>query len=245
MIYICGDLHGDVSIHKLNTTAWPIQNELTEDDVLIILGDFGLIWQPYPTKEEKYWMNWLLNKPCQIAFVDGNHENFDVIDSFPIIERWNGLVQPVFTNIDGKQIYRLRRGEVYNICDLKIFTFGGAKSYDQNNRVEFVSWWRQELPSYSELDNAYSNLEKHQFCVDFVLTHTAPYQVFKKLQDDFTHLKNHDIDCPCSRYLQLIADRIKFRGWHFGHFHKDNFDVPLCYFDKFFLHFNNKPFLLY
>lgn len=41
-------------------------------------------------------------------------------------------------------IYHLMRGQVYNICNKSIFTFGGASSIDRNLRVDGVSWWKEE-----------------------------------------------------------------------------------------------------
>ncbi len=242
MIYVCGDIHGSNDISKLNVQNWPAQKNMNESDILIILGDFGLFWDADQSKDEKYWLEWLLNKPCQIAFVDGNHENFDVIDKFPISEMYDGKVQAVYTNEKGKSVYRLCRGEIFNICDKKIFVMGGATSTDKAHRKEFLSWWKQENPSYAEIDNAFENLQKHNFQVDFVLTHTVPSKIHTMINKDFSFLANEK--CSCRDLLQSIYDKIQFKGWHFGHYHLDNKEDPMVYADKFFAHFNNEPFLL-
>lgn len=44
MFYITGDLHGEYDIHKLSSKRFPMGNNLTRDDYLIICGDFGLVW---------------------------------------------------------------------------------------------------------------------------------------------------------------------------------------------------------
>ena len=47
-IYITGDTHGDIDIHKLTADRWPEGLKLSRDDILIIAGDFGLVfslWQ--------------------------------------------------------------------------------------------------------------------------------------------------------------------------------------------------------
>jgi predicted phosphodiesterase len=243
MIYVCGDTHIPIDIHKLSVKNWPVQKTLTSKDWLIILGDFGGVWDLQESREEQFWMNWLLDKPCQIAFVDGNHENFNRIESIPVTRKHGGKVQKVFTNKKGKSIYRLRRGEVYSIGGQTIFTYGGAQSTDKGNRTEFLSWWRQEIPSHAELDNAYKNLEKHDFKVDFILTHTAPESVTDELLRDFSCL--YDVNCSCSNQLELIFKNIKhFKGWHFGHFHIDNGTNPHYIEGNFFCHYNNEPFLL-
>ena len=43
-VYVTGDTHGDIDWSKLNTTHFPEQKDLTEDDLVIIAGDFGGLW---------------------------------------------------------------------------------------------------------------------------------------------------------------------------------------------------------
>ena len=53
MIYVTGDCHGDY--RRFNTAVFPEQKEMTKDDVVIILGDFGLVWDySGENKTEKY-----------------------------------------------------------------------------------------------------------------------------------------------------------------------------------------------
>lgn len=42
MVYLTGDIHGRMGIRRLFQTEW--LTTATKDDVLIICGDFGLIW---------------------------------------------------------------------------------------------------------------------------------------------------------------------------------------------------------
>ena len=53
MIYITGDTHIPLDISKLNTTHFPQQSEMTKDDFVIVLGDFGLYWQTQDKKTLK------------------------------------------------------------------------------------------------------------------------------------------------------------------------------------------------
>ncbi|WP_246361985.1 metallophosphoesterase family protein [Paenibacillus alba] len=89
MIYITGDVHGSISIgRRLNTKNFPEQKKMTKDDFVIISGDFGLIWNG--DKEDQYWLKWLhKEKPFTTLFIDGNHENHDMLDAYPV-EIWNG-----------------------------------------------------------------------------------------------------------------------------------------------------------
>ena len=87
-VWITGDIHGNPQ--RFSTDNFPEQKEMTKDDVVIILGDFGLVWDySGENKTEKYWLDWLENKPFTTLFVDGNHDNFDRLDDYPI-EQWHG-----------------------------------------------------------------------------------------------------------------------------------------------------------
>ena len=88
MIFLTGDIHGNIDIKKLNTKNFPEQRNLTKNDVLIILGDFGL--NNKNVKQEKHFLDWLENKSFTVLFVDGNHEEFPVLNSYPVVEIYGG-----------------------------------------------------------------------------------------------------------------------------------------------------------
>lgn len=81
MIYITGDCHGDW--RRFSLDCFPEQKEMTRNDYVIICGDFGL-W--HDTSSERYWLDWLNNKPFTTLFVDGNHENYDRLNNFEEID---------------------------------------------------------------------------------------------------------------------------------------------------------------
>ena len=62
-IYLTGDCHGDYT--RFSTSAFPEQKEMTRDDYVIIMGDFGY-WDNSP--EQRYWRKWLEEKPFTIRF---------------------------------------------------------------------------------------------------------------------------------------------------------------------------------
>ena len=92
-IYVTGDTHGYNDIDKLTSHRWPEGRKLTKDDILIIAGDFGLVFYPYGGDSEKYWLDWLDECPWTTLFIDGNHENFDrLYNEYPCEERYGGPV---------------------------------------------------------------------------------------------------------------------------------------------------------
>ncbi len=229
-IYITGDTHGDV--RRLNTTSFYEQKEMTKDDYVIILGDFGLVWDyKGESREERNWLNWLEEKSFTTLFIDGNHENHDRLREMSV-EMWNGgkvhKVRP--------SVIHLMRGQVFNIDGLKIFTFGGASSHDIKDgilepgdprikkwwkdytklfRINKQSWWEGELPTKQEMAEGLINLEKNNWKVDYVMTHCTASSTTAIIGD------GHYGQDILTDYLQEIKDRLKFKKWFFGHHHID------------------------
>ena len=231
MIYITGDVHGDI-VERFNPVMMPGEDRWDENDILIVTGDFGLIMYPridlYADKiaQEKKKIEYLEKKPYTVLFCDGNHENFDrLLTEFPEEERYGGTVKRIARNV-----FWLRRSQVYTVSGASFFVFGGAYSPDKAKRTaddkmisdrfgcpdRHFTWWPQELPAKEEYDAATANLQARGMRVDYILTHTAPQtliQFMKKWPDD------HDREL--TGYLDWIYHEVSFRRWYFGHFHDD------------------------
>lgn len=239
MIYITGDTHSQ--FNRFSTARFPEQKEMTRDDYVIICGDFGGIWDfGLSSKEEAYWLKWLSAKPFTILFVDGNHENFDRLNKeFEVVDYHGGKAHKIRDNI-----YHLMRGYVFEFKGKKFFTFGGGKSHDvqdgilkiedypdlralekdyntrtfkynQMLRIEHISWWEEEMPNQEEMQRGLENLEKHNFEVDYVISHSAPQEVVS--------IFSHGCYKPdeLTTYLNTIAQQLKFDKWYFGHYHNN------------------------
>lgn len=236
MIYITGDCHSD--FRRFNTQNFPEQKEMTKDDYAIICGDFGGVWnKDTESRQEKNDMDWLESKPFTTLFIDGNHENFDRLYSYPV-EEWNGgkvhKIRP--------SVIHLMRGQVFELESKKFFTFGGASSHDINGgilepddpdfkkkkkrldegwlpyRVNHISWWKKELPSEEEMSEGIRNLSMHENKVDFVVSHccassTQAILGAGKYKPDIL-----------TDYLEKIHRTVSYSKWFFGHYH-DNRNV--------------------
>lgn len=207
MIYITGDTHIPIDITKLSSKRFPQQKEMTKEDYLIICGDFGGIFSG--DNEEKYWLKWLSDKKFTTLFIDGNHENFDLLNSFPENRFHGGNAHKI-----SDKIYHLMRGQVFEIDGKKIFTFGGASSHDKEYRTEGKNWWKAELPSDEEYKTAICNLNKSDNNVDIIITHCAPTSIQKEVNEKYDINKLTD-------FLEDLKNRITYSKWFFGHYHKD------------------------
>ena len=231
MIFITGDIHGNP--HRLNSASFTEQKEMTKDDYVIICGDFGMVWHYSETREEKYWLDWLEQKPFTTLFIDGNHENFERLYSYPVEEWHGGKVHKIRPSV-----MHLMRGEVFDIDDKKIFAFGGASSHDISDgildgdspylsqeiqkmrdegkymyRIEGISWWKQELPSDEEMKNGITNLKKVDNQVDYIITHSPSASIIAMLGKG---LYDQDV---LTRYLEDIKTNTSYRKWFAGHMH--------------------------
>ena len=207
MIYVTGDIHANLDIGKISTKRFPQQKQLGKNDYLIILGDFGLVWDG--SNEEMYWRNWLSQKSFTTLWLDGNHENFDYLKSFPEVAMFGGTVQKI-----APDIYHLLRGQVFTIEGKTFFVMGGAASHDRHHRKEHISWWKEEMPSSLEMESAINSLDKVGWKVDYVLTHCAPRSVQTMLEPWYEN-------DPLVSFLDRVRSDLIFKRWYFGHYHID------------------------
>ena len=99
MIYITGDTHNVIDFQKLSFKNWPQSRHLTHHDYLIVAGDFGVPWDNSST--DRKLLDWYDNRPYTVLFVDGNHENFDLLEQYPIIDKFGGKVSKILLTFIG------------------------------------------------------------------------------------------------------------------------------------------------
>lgn len=214
--FVTGDLHGEHDIHKLTRKRFKEGTNLTKDDVLIVVGDFGLVWSNPPTKQERYWIDWLNSRPWTTVFIDGNHENFNMLfddERYPVTGMFGGPVKKIADSV----IY-LMRGEVYLINGRSYFTMGGGLSIDTEHRREGISWWRQEEPSFAEWKKALNKAAKVQQ-VDYLLTHDAPDFIYDELHAE--KLLAYKVKNSVSDGLTALTSALSYKQAFSGHMHVD------------------------
>lgn len=210
--YIIGDVHGD-------QVLWDacISPMLKSGDRAFVLGDFGVgFWNGRYWSEETFY-DYLEQQPYMVCFVDGNHEDFNKLNSYPV-ESWHGgQVHRI-----RKNVIHLMRGEIFELEGKTIFTFGGGYSYDYARRAEGYDWWPQEMPSQEEYQHAYQNLEKHDWKVDYILTHTCPSETIAYMRTMQIGVKDLvEGERELNLFLDCIRAETSYQKWYFGHFHAD------------------------
>lgn len=243
-VFVTGDCHGDFARFTKRQRS-KSSLEIGENDYVIVCGDFGLIW--CKDKEFEYNLDWLSKLPFTLLWVQGNHENYDMIAEYPV-EMWNGGKT---RHIIRDKIVLLERGQIFNIAGCTFFTFGGASSHDVQGgildkedpyydvlRLEAIkaglpyriigkTWWKQELPTEEEMQEGLNNLKKVNYKVDYVITHCASnYVQYRVSLLPMSRDKKFEADA-LTDYFDKLESRLNYKRWFCGHYH-----INTCIDDK-------------
>lgn len=141
-LILSGDTHGTFDLDKIITFFQKQNTTYTKEDYLIICGDTGICG--YSETEEAKVRHILRNLPVTTLFIDGNHEDFEKLNAFPV-EKWHGGN----VHFIEKDIIHLMRGQIFNLGGITFFTFGGAYSPDRriSGGGHFMVSGRTSLPA--------------------------------------------------------------------------------------------------
>jgi hypothetical protein len=128
--------------------------------------------------------------PDNLSFIRGNHDSPEACHKHP-----KYLGDYGFKYVDGQEVFFL----------------SGADSIDKNQRIEGVSWWRNEQLSYRELQDAIDLYE----CVKpkHVISHDGPQSIVEKMFGVYGSTQTRTA-------LQLMLEAHKPELWYFGHWHR-------------------------
>lgn len=195
-IFILGDTHGD-----LEWTARQIrQAAALGADCVMQLGDFG-VWDG---EHGEAFLDGVsaaaraANLP--VYFIDGNHENFDLLYSYELDETGTRKLRDF--------LWHMPRGSVHVIDGVRIGCAGGGVSVDRRQRTPGVSWWPQEAINDEELASC-----KRMGKLDVLLSHDCPSSM------PMRHLKP-DLDSAAHRMrMNEIGAATQPDFWLHGHMH--------------------------
>ena len=200
MVYVTGDFHGDFERFNEKNIK-----KLKKGDYLIILGDFGFVWDG--SKKEADILKKIGKKKFYTLFLDGAYENHSLLSSYEETE----LLGSRAIHINGN-LYMLLRGEIYNICEKKFFAIGGTENPDNDSDSPSPFDF-----SKADAERAMANIIKENGQVDYIITHDAPSSVLEFLS--LTEASSSLI----TKLLQKISEMVKYSKWFFGKYHIDKY----------------------
>lgn len=202
MVYVTGDTHGDFSRFQSRAAR-----RLNKNDMLIVLGDFGFLWDG--SKEEQRLLKRLGKLKYPVLFLDGPHENYDLLKQYPVTE-WNGGRVQI---IDGNLMH-LMRGQVFTIDNETYFVCGGGEDPD----IDLRKYWEEAMPSAEEMLAGRQCLKDHSNKVDYILTHEPSGKARGFMGMKAANLARLN---GINAYLNLIEDAVEYKHWFFGSLHLD------------------------
>jgi 3-oxoacid CoA-transferase subunit A len=214
MIYLTGDTHGVFDrVEDFCTAA-----DTVKDDILIILGDAGINYfgesEDRPTKKE------LAALPITLFCIHGNHEmRPDTIKSYKEI-KWRGGT--VYAEDEFPNLLFAKDGEVYelegSLGTRRCIAIGGAYSVDKYYRIPDGEWWEDEQPSDEIKERVQRRLEKENWRVDVVLSHTCPMKYIPR-EEFLSFIDQSTVDNSTEEWLDKIEDALTYERWYCGHYH--------------------------
>ena len=217
-LWVTGDTHVIEGIYeRLSYKGFPESRTMNEfeDNFVVILGDCGLFWDPERALKDIAKLNsWLDSKPFDLMFLMGNHENYDVLEWFPVSDFRGGEARFVSDHITV-----LETGSVFDFDGVKYGVFGGALSIDKYRRTEGKSWWSAEQADDSTKEKFMDALADNDWEIDYLLTHTC------LREDVYFHIgfedRHNNKEDQTTKFLSFIVEHfnLTYKQNYHGHFH--------------------------
>ena len=223
-VLLSGDFHANATGELAFITKEHLRSKYSDEQFNgikfhIILGDGGFLW-PGNKKTDALNFKRFAERPFPVLSVIGNHEP---MLGMTLPEADIGIGETVYLVNEEPLVAYLKRGRVYRIDGFRFLVLGGALSIDRAHRIPGISWWREEYWSLREKTALFELLAAdHEF--DYVLSHTGPDSINRRLFADFIHASLKFSDAVAA-LNDTVDSQIHCTGWFCGHWHKDRIFV--------------------
>ena len=214
MFIYTGDTHG----HTEKLIAISAKLDLTANDTIVILGDAGynFFGNEYGDLRKKR----IIGKLLPTVFcIHGNHEMRPAAIPSYTTKEWNGGF--VYYEKDFPNLLFAIDGEIYDLDGKRTIVIGGAYSVDKFYRLyRGIPWFPDEQPSDEIKAKVEAALERENWKIDQVLSHTCPYK-YRPIEAFLSGLDQSTVDTSTEEWLDTIEERLDYKEWKCGHWHID------------------------
>lgn len=224
-IYITADIHGSFKpIRDFYQYQKENNNSITNEDVMIILGDAGLNF--FFNYRDRNLKEKLASYEMTYFIIRGNHEERPSIcmqknlESWHIETFWNNNV---YVENDYPYIkYALDYPAEYDIptasnTPIKTLILPGAYSVDKYYRLKNKwSWFPQEQCTKEEMTIGEELAQSKLW--DLILSHTCP-AIYEPTDLFLSTVNQSTVDKTTEHWLGGIEYNTNYKLWTFGHFH--------------------------
>ena len=194
---------------------------------LFICGDFTDNRKDTAPDEPMKLPDYMKKLPYPVFFIDGNHEDYDVLKRLPQISESEKemIFQTSGCAVDAKNtkkaadgVYYLNRGSICKIDGFSILLIGGSTTGPGYKKNHPDIWQPDEDLTDEDKNRIETGLQEQKNNVDFVFTHTVPTCMVK------AWFPEKDLSVT-NEILEHVWRTVSYRHWLFGHFHEDT-DYP-------------------
>lgn len=206
-VCVFGDWHGNPTFaqHAL------AEIRAEKPDAYLHVGDFG-IWPAEsdlddPTSFLSIIEAELADQQRELWFIDGNHEHFDLLETFPYDDRGLQEISP--------HVFHIPRGHSWTWGDKSFVGLGGAPSIDKMSRHEYISWFSQEEITQDDVNDALI-VES----ADVLITHDAPPEYRPAMQAIRFPPEIEQANERSARNIRTVIEALKPSVLVHGHYHE-------------------------
>ena len=217
-VFVRGDTHGYFDW----LPDWCEENHTTTNDLLIILGDAGILYYGAKKAREKALKEFISKCPITLLCVRGNHEARPSDYTSICFESWGN--DPViedgwYFEEEYPNIKYIADGTIFYLNDKKCLAIGGAYSVDKELRLLMGwRWFKDEELTDEEMCNILDKIDHQSF--DYVFTHTCP-EAWQPTDLFLNCVNQSKVSKRMEQFLTTVSEIIDFKHWYFGHFHAD------------------------
>lgn len=228
IIVYTGDIHGDMTriFNYVNSRRC---KGLVVPGTIVILGDVGANF--YLDGRDWNFKRKLNKLGVDIFCIYGNHECRPQNISTYHEDMYRGgriMIEDEYPNLK----FAID-GEVYDLAGRLTIVVGGAYSVDKKYRLANQwEWFPDEQPSDDTKRLVESKLDKLDWKIDQVLTHTCPYR-YRPVDEFDPSIDQSQVDSSTELWLEEIENKLTYDRWLCGHYHVDR------HIDNLYLVMNN------